>query len=345
MHAPSGSRGFTTIELLVVAAVLLLLMALALPALRFGREQARMAACLSNLRTIGAASQSYAMDEPFELVIPIHARMTRGMPASDYWLHQTAMWFSYGGVDATIPFEMDMGPRWLGAGSDWAAQTRPLNRYLFAQSDLVRSAEGRVFACPSDTGYPNSPLIDDSPSQNAERPCIDSLGNSYRASLYGVFPEAGKPYDGAFAIGPWGHRLSTIPDASRTVVFGEPTFFNMVGTDNGAVAFATEVVTRGWHGQQMKDNLSFADGSAHVTLARGYEVVDIKTAVTEMNVGANWDLISRGGSWRFDLWPTPGAFIWAADPGNKIWNPPYTGQPLQRHKWWPFVGAQVNLRR
>jgi len=94
----------------------------------------------------------------------------------------------------------------------------------------------------------------------------------------------------------------------------------------------------------MLDNLVFCDGSARPTRAAGHETVDETVARMRMEVGNNWDLISRGPGWRFDLWPTPGARIWAHDPNDLLWNPPYTAQPNQRWRTWPFAGAQDNLR-
>lgn len=53
---------FTLIELLVVVAIIGLLVALLLPALRHARLQARLVACVSNMRSQGAAIQAYATD-------------------------------------------------------------------------------------------------------------------------------------------------------------------------------------------------------------------------------------------------------------------------------------------
>jgi prepilin-type N-terminal cleavage/methylation domain-containing protein/prepilin-type processing-associated H-X9-DG protein len=60
--------GFTLIELLVVLAVISLLMGILLPALSQVRQQARRAACGSNLRQVGVAIHLYA--ETFDDTIP-----------------------------------------------------------------------------------------------------------------------------------------------------------------------------------------------------------------------------------------------------------------------------------
>lgn len=60
--AKTTRRAFTLIELLVTLAIIAILAALLLPALASAKAQGRRVACLSNLRQIGIAIQSYAPD-------------------------------------------------------------------------------------------------------------------------------------------------------------------------------------------------------------------------------------------------------------------------------------------
>lgn len=335
--------GFTLIELLIVIAIIALLISILMPGLNRAREQGRRAVCLGSLRNIGTAGASYANSEPHELIIPIHERMVSLIGSNRYWLRRTAMWFSWGGRSGQIPFLAgtaanqqfmlnQTGPN--HDGGRWAAATRPMNRYLFRDLHAADDAEMRLFQCPSDVGYPAHPDIDDSPPQNAERPCYDTLGNSYRANLFGYYRPSSQAYDGAISFGPWGHRLSSLPDRSQLVAYGEPLFFNMIGQD----ATSQPVIIPGWHGQVMTENLLFCDGSARPTSAYGLMKIDEQTAQA-MNIGPNARFTARGPGWRFDTWPLPGARIWSENPTNPYWNPPFSAfSESNGNKHWPFVG-------
>jgi len=69
--APAAT-GFTLIELLVVVSIVALLIALLLPSLQNARNAARTVICQTNLRSIGAAMQSYAADSSSYLPYDSH---------------------------------------------------------------------------------------------------------------------------------------------------------------------------------------------------------------------------------------------------------------------------------
>ena len=74
--------GFTLIELLIVIAIIAVLMGILLPSLNRAREQAKKIACLSNMRQMGIASQTYLIDSNYNLP-PSSCHMT---DPNDYWL-------------------------------------------------------------------------------------------------------------------------------------------------------------------------------------------------------------------------------------------------------------------
>ncbi|HVF10500.1 MAG TPA: DUF1559 domain-containing protein [Abditibacteriaceae bacterium] len=66
------ARGFTLIELLVVIAIIAILAAILFPVFARARENARRAACQSNLKQIGLSVQQYAQDND-EKYLPLQA--------------------------------------------------------------------------------------------------------------------------------------------------------------------------------------------------------------------------------------------------------------------------------
>ncbi|MHC4521765.1 MAG: type II secretion system protein [Planctomycetota bacterium] len=74
-------RAFTLIELLVVISVVVMLMALLLPALHRARRQARAVVCQSNLHQWGLAFAQYALDHDNHMPVnPFYNAMTDPSP-------------------------------------------------------------------------------------------------------------------------------------------------------------------------------------------------------------------------------------------------------------------------
>jgi prepilin-type N-terminal cleavage/methylation domain-containing protein/prepilin-type processing-associated H-X9-DG protein len=64
MKTSCGHRAFTLIELIVVIAIVMVLVALLVPTLGAAREKARRARCLANLKQIGVAATQLYADSP-----------------------------------------------------------------------------------------------------------------------------------------------------------------------------------------------------------------------------------------------------------------------------------------
>jgi prepilin-type N-terminal cleavage/methylation domain-containing protein len=354
---------FTLIELLVVVAIIALLLSILLPSLSGAREQGKRAKCLSNLRSIGLSIHQYANDDPAEQTIPIMRQMiqdvsTIGLTADGgYSLWRTANWFCWGGRSGQKVFKVsakggyalakDM-PLDSSGGTpvlrpDYDATERPLNLYIVSGVGIEDQKRMEWFSCPGDTGYPDDARVDDSPQPyNALRPCYDTLGSSYRGSLssFNFYPGGNKPSKAAFSCGIWGLRLSSLVDTGRVVLAGEPTFFNMIGQDDGGDP-NSEVPMMGWHKRKMTDNLLFCDGSTRSTKA------DKKAEVSQGLLDDLADIVPdkgsfvdrRGPTWRLDPYPVGGAIIW----GRKILQDNLFNNPAAMLKY-PLRNMQDNLR-
>lgn len=306
------TKAFTLIEVLVVAGIIVLLLAIVLPAVSGVRTQAKRTACLANLRSIAQSSQAYAFEDRRQMVMPMHGVMVR---PDEEWLKRTPMWYAWGGRSAPEEFLTPGVNYKLDAAEPsghWSSKARPLTRYMYPTVS-PEEQDLEVFRCPADEGYPDLPqdvAVNDSPRENSERRMYDTVGNSYRGSLAQLLPGSNihEPAE-RFSIGVWGQRLDAVPDPSRVIWGGDPLFYNLIGSD-----FENswpEVRSYGWHGEFMEDNEAFVDGSARVITA----VPKDDPAWAPAN-GADWGIndayirfLTRGPGWQIDCYPRPGVKI------------------------------------
>ncbi len=137
------SRGFTLIELVVVTAVILVVLAILLPAVQSARESVRRLHCGNNLRQIGIALHSYhSIHDSFPL-LSIGAR-----DAANYNNH----WEPWGpGVLVHILSVMDNQPLYNTMNFQVACLTG-CEASGRAQNLTIRNTALAMYLCPSDTG-------------------------------------------------------------------------------------------------------------------------------------------------------------------------------------------------
>ncbi len=334
MRSSNCRPAFTLIDLAAVVVMGGVLVFALTAGVRQMQPRDNQVMCLANLHQIGAAIHAYAAEDPREQAIPIHMNMVGYNDANqptgaglDYWLWRCANWFAWGGQGATATFAAVSGAPPLGfllndanevgglppgALIDlpaYKAEHRPLNGYL-APDPLT------TFHCPSDVGYPDEPWVDDAPIANALRSCWDTLGNSYRASMpHFSVGGAGAPYGGAFSVGPWGHRLSSLPNPSRLYLIMDPLWGQIIGRDTGGPPDPNELPIMGWHGVLNADNLLYCDGSARLTSLGNDVHTLVRRPLGSDSIALDTppDCIGStqaGPSWQKDCYPIPGAVIW-----------------------------------
>lgn len=129
--------GFTLIELLVVISIIALLVGILLPALGAARNSAMSLKCLANVRSMGQASQAFAVDHKYHMPLSSSDLAWNGLPPIPSVLR---------GRIALYP-----DPAQAGRMKDWASALVPYmggdNEAEFDTADPKVSA---IFRCPSD---------------------------------------------------------------------------------------------------------------------------------------------------------------------------------------------------
>jgi prepilin-type N-terminal cleavage/methylation domain-containing protein len=249
-----GSRatarlGFTLIELLVSIAIIAVLASILVPTLGRAREEARKVFCMSNLKEIGAAINSYRSDNdnlPWTYVHP----SGEPCPGAAWWSSYT-----WGGMRAPMPLPG-------GESGDWAlvpAELRPLNRFLAPTAqgkDMVKVVE-----CPGDRSAvsPEVDAANDGALENeGRRSSWEAFGSSY--SINWVFmnaPNVGEfSFESLMANGKLFVQEAVGGSAAEMVVIWENQVDQLLvnATDTGGGRLG-----EGWHRRFSQHSFLFMD--------------------------------------------------------------------------------------
>ncbi len=306
IHSSSSGRcasAFTLIELLVVVAIIALLIAILLPALRSAREQGRRTKCLANLRAVSGAMSVYTTEHndwvPYEKRNWPKTGMPTGFPLSAFYFGgHPGRPRPHPGISA-YTFELD----YLRDTFDG----RPLNPILFS-GDLypwletpadagTREFEERrrpftLFECPSDLGtyqsgdatqddltmVPSHYLHGSSYSYNYHFVWLWAAGSG----LAGSQPKYNRPAEDRMAYLQRANRFLARQrdyNVSRFVLIWEDAL-------DGSMSNSTDRV--GWHREMNRHNLLFLDGHAAYTF----------TETSKGNAGPGWK--TAAGAWYYD---------------------------------------------
>ncbi|MBK8268224.1 MAG: prepilin-type N-terminal cleavage/methylation domain-containing protein [Planctomycetes bacterium] len=264
---------FTLIELLVVISIIALLISILLPALTRGRERARIAYCLSNLRQITSATMMYLADQEGTKtnIIPWYV-----YPAYQGFSVNLFTPWVFGGVKAPNP-DPAREAAYDPDSSIYPAEIRPLNRYIIP--GVVGSFDRNLpFKCPSDRTFTTS--IIGGPAvftQEEARSSFDVNGNSYTLNarwLQGYNWQSGGNYsilnifdaDDSNCPTRRINRYLIGGGASRFVLWPEHGFYASTYRAGPTVQTSLALPQRyGWHRDFSKWSLGFADGHAEYT--------------------------------------------------------------------------------
>lgn len=237
--------GFTLVELLVVIAVIAMLLAIMLPAVRKAHTVAKRIVCQSNLRQITLAWHAYLDDNNGAFLQRRNANM------------------NYGG--------------WKGIKGDtpsisWPSY-RPLNTYAGLLGELETEDGAKLFCCPADrSGLPPGPLL--------REKVFRAVGTSYQTNVMLIGQNQLPIPSNKFGIlhEEINKRLPDVnidgvDNPSSLLLIGDYGWVNQVRPSPHPVEEWKKLAE--WHGREDWHNLAFLDGhTSFLNIRKGFYITD-----------------------------------------------------------------------
>ena len=170
--------GFTLIELLVVVAIIALLISILLPSLRQAREQAKVAKCTANLRSLNLGTHAYFVEN--NDFFPLYAY------SGGSWLGVSGS--SYGGKTPDKYWKRQYGGVFYQRTNE-----KPINRTIL-NTTPEQDAEMDVLRCPSDITSYSRIYLDEGKFEPALISTYDDRGTSYGFNLQSLIDLSPDPW-------------------------------------------------------------------------------------------------------------------------------------------------------
>jgi prepilin-type N-terminal cleavage/methylation domain-containing protein len=266
-------RAFSLIELLMVISIIAVIISIVLPAMSNSRNQAGIVVCLTNIRSLGQATEVYwATQEDLRTV-----RWFWYEPEPGYTVEFLTPWI-FGGSQA-------MKPDFPTAdSSQYPAEIRPLNKYI--DPDATGKKVIKVFEDPGDRANEAPFLVSSGTYESRSVPrSIEANGTSY--SLNRAFMEGykgGNGNYGPFEIDPYTRRIAkhlSGGDAFRFIMWVEVGMDAACRRARPTLPNPAGPLRYGWHKKFSNWSVGFADG--HVQ----YGYYDTRLTAGGMN-GTIW---------------------------------------------------------
>jgi prepilin-type N-terminal cleavage/methylation domain-containing protein/prepilin-type processing-associated H-X9-DG protein len=237
-------EGFSVIELLIVIAVIAMIMAILVPALRKARELSRCLVCQSKLRQIAGAWHMYLNDNNGKFYQNVNANLNYG---------------GWRGIKGQTPT------------SSWPPY-RPLNLYMELPPDMESEYGAEVFFCPADRGGFSGALV--------REKVYRAVGTSYQTNIFLIGQNKCSAFSSHTATLDM-EINKRLPDMtcerackpSLLLLIGDYGWINQWQPKPHPVPEWKTLAE--WHGQENRYNLAFLDGHTRfLKIRKGFYVTD-----------------------------------------------------------------------
>ncbi|NOT02388.1 MAG: prepilin-type N-terminal cleavage/methylation domain-containing protein [Phycisphaerales bacterium] len=323
-----GNRrlGFTLVELLVTISIIALLITILLPSLKTAREQARTVVCLSSMKGVAIASNTYATADRNEQAIPVHPLTGGPDTGADVGSYD---WGGKSGIGEPRAGSDIMTSRW-GTANGRGPATRPLNTVIakttftdFRDDPGVNQAnwfsDTRLdlghYRCPSDRGYTGHHFQS---WRHSRLSSYDFYGTSYAANS--IWCAVHQNQCVIKSWGPFLRPMTRIPNPANTVYYIENCGrfawrSNLkktqndcwTATDGPHFSQTSELQpVKGWHGKLWHFVTGFVDGHVAMVKIDGFlwppPIIPVDIHGDQILARCH---VIRGHGWQFDVLPAP----------------------------------------